>query len=318
MLAEYERIDAALWKEWNTIGSTKPKAARSRHPLTFTTPDGEVRPYTYTMSEWYRRYIDQPQLGSRHWSRKFRRHFRLPYQDFLLLLDMVRNDPMFDRWKPPEKGFQKRPSPISLLLLGTFRYLGRGWTFDDLDEATGISEEVHRVFFHVFIQFGASRLYDEYVTKPCTPEDAADCSAEYTMAGFNGAVGSTDATHIVCDRIHDSLSQQHKGHKLPFTAWSYNLTCNHRHRILNTTRGFPAQWNDKMIVRYDCFVTGLKSGEHLQNAQFWLYRLVENGGVIKQKYCGAWLLVDGSSPNNFQYRLVETTRTPVQSVGATA
>jgi hypothetical protein len=60
LVAEYEQIDAALRKEWNAIVSTIPKATQNRHPLTFTTPDGEVLPYTYTMSEWYRQYIDQP------------------------------------------------------------------------------------------------------------------------------------------------------------------------------------------------------------------------------------------------------------------
>ena len=41
--------------------------------------------------------------------------------------------------------------PLELLVLGSLRYLGRGWTFDDLEEATGISEESHRVFFRRFI-----------------------------------------------------------------------------------------------------------------------------------------------------------------------
>lgn len=43
-------------------------------------------------------------------------------------------------------------SPLELLILGALRYLGRGWSFDDLEEATGISQEVHRRFFHLFIE----------------------------------------------------------------------------------------------------------------------------------------------------------------------
>ena len=38
---------------------------------------------------------------------------------------------------------------IELLLLGTLRYLERGWCFGDLAEATCISEEVHGKFLHV-------------------------------------------------------------------------------------------------------------------------------------------------------------------------
>jgi hypothetical protein len=65
----------------------------------------------------------------------------------------------FERWQEdrPDKQFRKiKASPIELLLLGTLRYLGRGWTFDDLEESTFITREVHRVFFHKFIEFGVS------------------------------------------------------------------------------------------------------------------------------------------------------------------
>jgi len=30
-------------------------------------------------------------------------------------------------------------------------YLGRGWTFDDIEENTGISQETHRQFFHALL-----------------------------------------------------------------------------------------------------------------------------------------------------------------------
>jgi hypothetical protein len=44
-------------------------------------------------------------------------------------------------------------SPIELLILGLLCYLGHGWTFDNIEEATVISEEVHPVFFHIFVKF---------------------------------------------------------------------------------------------------------------------------------------------------------------------
>ena len=67
----------------------------------------------------------------------------MPHSQFIWLLSKVRNHPLFKRWIP----LQHNTSPISLLLLGSLRYLGRGWCFDDLEEVSGISEEVHRVFF---------------------------------------------------------------------------------------------------------------------------------------------------------------------------
>jgi hypothetical protein len=36
------------------------------------------------------------------------------------------------------------------MLLGSLCYLGRGFTFDDLEESTFVSESSHRKFFHEF------------------------------------------------------------------------------------------------------------------------------------------------------------------------
>jgi hypothetical protein len=53
--------------------------------------------------------------------------------------------------------------PIHLMILTSLRYLGRGWTFDDCEEATAVSEDVCCVFFHEFIHFGQNFLYPKYV-----------------------------------------------------------------------------------------------------------------------------------------------------------
>lgn len=74
-------------------------------------------------------------------------------------------DDCFYRWR--EDGVSNRKvSPMELLVLGSLRYLGRGWTFDDLEESTFIDKEVHRVFFHKFVEFGANKLYPKFVTMP--------------------------------------------------------------------------------------------------------------------------------------------------------
>ena len=94
---------------------------------------------------------------------KFRRRFRMPYDSFGSMLDEVSNHPFFHHWKPSRTVEQPRMKPIGLLLLGSLRYLGKGWTFDDLEESTGISEEVHHNFFHIFIEYGRNVLYPHYV-----------------------------------------------------------------------------------------------------------------------------------------------------------
>ena len=75
-------------------------------------------------------------------------------------------------------------SSIGLLLLGSLK-LERGFTFDDLYEAIGISEEVHRRIFHVFIQFGSTALYNRYVNTPSNMDEAKQRSSEYSKAGLS-------------------------------------------------------------------------------------------------------------------------------------
>jgi hypothetical protein len=104
------------------------------------------------------------------------------------------------------------------LLLGTLRYLGRGWTFDDLEESTYISRDVHRCFFHKFCAKGAKVLSLMYVKVPKTLQDLRACEKEYSAAGFPGCVGSTDATHIPLEKLSFGLRQGHLGYKMSSTA----------------------------------------------------------------------------------------------------
>ena len=72
--------------------------------------------------------------------------FPIPHYTSLSLLQLMESSPFFKKWTIVLQKEKKR-SPIYLLLLGTLRYLGHGWTFEELEESTGISQEVHRVFF---------------------------------------------------------------------------------------------------------------------------------------------------------------------------
>jgi hypothetical protein len=65
-----------------------------------------------------------------------------------------------------------------------------------LEENTLISCEVHCNYFHEFIVIGANVLYPLYVLTPATAEDCKTQMHEFMQAGFNGAIGSTDATHL--------------------------------------------------------------------------------------------------------------------------
>jgi hypothetical protein len=161
--------------------------------------------------------------------------------------------------------------PIHLLILTSLWYLGRGWTFDDCEEATAISEDVCHVFFHEFVLYGQKVLFPKYVVAPQTQAEVESCMAEFSLAGFPGCIGSMDASHVCLECVEFRLRQPHLANKLHTTARSYNIVTNHCCQILSTTEGHPATWNDKTLVRFDCFVMGMKKACYHSNLHFKLY-----------------------------------------------
>jgi hypothetical protein len=113
------------------------------------TKDGPLEIITQQESLWYMMYVSNFVMredGSLL-REKFRTRFCLPYEFFFELLKRVRVDPRFDKWCGFKK-INKRCLPVELLVLGLLRYLGQGWTFDVIKEATAIDANVHHVFFH--------------------------------------------------------------------------------------------------------------------------------------------------------------------------
>lgn len=265
----------------------------------------DVDPFT---TYWYKAYVNNPKIGDARFEKVFRNRFRLPIGSYRDILRRI-SDPD-DDWSEDFKRWHncnaagKKPKPISLLLLGALRYLGRGWTFDDIEEATGIDDDVHRCFLHRFIKFGSTKLYAKYVIAPASSDEAQNHMKEFLAAGFPGCIGSMDATHIQMHKCPNLWRLAHKGFKMSHTARTYNITVNHRRRIISSTTGHPARWNDKTLVRYDKLAVDMKNGEVLHDLCFELYDYDENGSIVKVKYKGGWLLVDNG------YLLWSTTIPP--------
>ena len=161
---------------------------------------------TPRLSSWWLDYIENPEPDCPSWNKIFRQRFRLPYESYLQILEWVTGDDcdeLFDRWRTEADGYtgrknNKKVSPIELLLLGSLRYLGRGWTFDDIQEATKVSRDVHRCFFHAFTTFGAKFLYPRYVCMPQTVADLKIASLSMRWQGFPDV--------SVVPMLHTSLS----------------------------------------------------------------------------------------------------------------
>jgi hypothetical protein len=189
------------------------KKTRISRPRRYTDPITRARrKKTPKMSAWWEDYIDDPQPGNQHWAKEFRQNFCLPYASYAIILDMIlsnQSEGLFDRWKTNSNCYEsennkknKKVSPIELFFLGSLRYLGRRWTFNDMRDVTYVSRDVHRKkFVHQFVRFGATMLYPISISAPRIVEELMDCEQEYNNAGFPGCIGSTDATHIPLEKI---------------------------------------------------------------------------------------------------------------------
>ena len=257
-------------------------------------PDGTFREAHFTDSTWWVNYVVLPEemLTLRH-KRKFRDRFRMPFSDWKKFVDKLNANEKFKKWRRGNTDCTGKPcSSIELLTLGALKLLGRADTFDNLEEVTYISSKVHRKFFEAFIEFGSEELYDGYVVVPTTKEEAALHTKEFEKAGFAGAVGSTDATHVIIKKCRYQVRQAHLGHKMNKTARTFNVTVNHRRRILSSTKGHPCTWNDKTLIGFDDFVSGLNDGTELADIEFELFEKCEDGRIKKRKYKGCWVLTD--------------------------
>ena len=87
------------------------------------------------------------------------------------------------------------------------RHLRRSCTFDDLEEATSISEEVNRIIFHKFITYGKEVLYRRYVKYPTTDFEGKTHMKEFEVAVFHGVVGSMDKVHITIEKCSRRLKK---------------------------------------------------------------------------------------------------------------
>jgi hypothetical protein len=70
------------------------KKKQNAHPKFFADPiSGLNRPMTPKLSLWWMMYIqDNPKLECKQWTKSFRGRFRLPYQSFIDLLEMLKED----------------------------------------------------------------------------------------------------------------------------------------------------------------------------------------------------------------------------------
>ncbi len=160
----------------------KEKKTRMQHYIYAwrDTEDGPLEIIPLQESLWYHFYVQNFYINEDVKLQKaFCNRFRLPYKQYLELVQLVQLNKLFDRWCG-YKSNNKKVSPVELLVLGSLRYLGRGWTFDDCEESTAIDKEVRHCFFNVFIRFGSTELYQKWVITPVYLPEAKSNMHEYS------------------------------------------------------------------------------------------------------------------------------------------
>jgi len=284
--------DDELTATTRTTTRTRTRRSKALTPCYFD-DEGNVAHLKPREAVWFFLCVKLTLLEDKKFNIKFCRRFRMPHAQHVDLLDQVKIDPRFSRWMSCDCA-GVLSSPIELMVLGALRHLGRGLAFDDLEEFTAINEETHRQFFHKFIDFGSTVLYNKYVRMPTAAAECHDHRHEFDMGGLTGAGFSTDATNAIMWRCSHHLKQANMGFKQSHPARSYNMCVNHRRQMLHSTAGHPSRWNDKTLACYDKFLSLVHQGKILSDVQFDLLSWTRGvGSPIKETKCsGAWGMCD--------------------------
>ena len=172
----------------------------------------------YSESTWGRmmeRDIEQLRIPGSSQARVFRTRFRVPFGLFELIVSWT------TAWvaskRKSETDCSGRPAvPVSLLVLGVLRMLGRGTCTDGINELSDISETTMMTFFKSFCKYVTSQytcvlcilcclfffrwfretVYPVWVHPPRNPAELAKAMGPYCAVGLNGAFSSSDVIHI--------------------------------------------------------------------------------------------------------------------------
>jgi hypothetical protein len=204
------------------------------NPLMRRNDEGILVPLRPKGSTWYVIYVESPALDNNKFRKKFRKHFRNLYSHFFGTHQNGKRFRYFILLGFDAVG--KESPPIESMVLGALHHLVRGWTFYNLEELTTIHEKMHQ-FFHAFIEWGSTVLFDCYVVHPTNAEEAATHMHEMGITGFDGCVASSDAKHVMAVWLHQMQNmlgwkglyhEYEYGGKAEYAFRTYNMTVNHR------------------------------------------------------------------------------------------
>ena len=177
----------------------------------------------YLSTPWMRMLRERKEdLGdpySRH-ARKFRLDFRIPYPVILQLVQASEQHGWLHCGAQDAAG---RPAiPVELKLLAVLHLLGSGAALRTVAALSGISEPTVQRALHRFCSEFSSAQYDEWIKPHKTEEELASVLRHYAAAGFPGAVGSSDVTHVPWDKTPSQQGRYYTG-KEGFPTIAYEV-----------------------------------------------------------------------------------------------
>ena len=139
----------------------------------------------------------------------FERRFRCPRDIFGKIERAVMGSEPFQQKKDATGKMGIHPL---VKLVGCFRFLAYGDSYDREDENLHIAKSTLRVYVQQFAKLVIKELGPVYLNRPPTPTEKFNLSRVMAAKGFPGCMGSWDCKHFVWKNCPMRLAGQHQGH----------------------------------------------------------------------------------------------------------
>ena len=215
----------------------------------------------------------------------FRRRFGIPYKIFHSInKDWLRHGEF--RKEGDALGQERTDSRI--LLLGCFRFLAKGITFDAVEELSNVSLAYFHVFFKKFVDWFPKCYNKDWIVFPSDNVGVRHVEARYASRALPGCVGSIDCVHLGWDMCPAGFQADCLG-KEGFPTLVFEVIVSYTRRIMAVTPSFFGAWNDKTVVKFDQTVTKLRTDPFY--TQYSWDVVDSQGRTSSQK--GLYLICDG-------------------------
>jgi hypothetical protein len=215
----------------------------------------------------------------------FRRRFGIPFSVF----ETISQDwSDHGEYRKAQDAVGRERTDSRILLLGCFRVLAKGVTFDAIEELSNVSVPHNHSFFKKFIGWFYQFYFTDWIHFPSIPQEVQHVESMYAKVGVPGCIGSIDCVHIGWDMCPAGYQADCIG-KEGYPTLAFEVIVSHTRKILAVTQSFFGTWNDKTIVRYDDKVTNLRSIPFYSNYKWYLQD--STGNLCEHK--GLYLICDG-------------------------